>query len=234
MVAIVLPPLSLPTAFHLQYNRLQEVEAASELVETLPDSEFAKLASVFYRHNAQAKCALVLIHRHYKLVESEIPVEHVIRATDGSLIVSIVQPQPASYGVTYPFRFILDTEGNLTPYEFTTIESAASTSLSTLEKGFFTEVPAFLANSGLLDVVGVVPYNCVDYGFAAEHTDNQRRNISVPSESSDGTISTCWIFPEPAREKLIDLSRITKYSCTAAGCTKQAGGQHFKESHLYE
>jgi hypothetical protein len=214
-------------------NRLKDVEVASELVEALPDSEFSRLASIFYSHNAQKRCALVLIHRHYALVESEIPVDHIIRASDGSLIVSIVQPQPADCGVIYPFRFTLNIEGNLTPYEFTTVESAASTGLSTLEKGFFAEVAAFLAKFGLLDIVGIVPYDCADYGFAVEHTDNQRRNISVPSDSRDGTISTCWIFPNPEPGNMINPSRITKYACMSSGCQLRPGAGHWKDSHLY-
>jgi hypothetical protein len=233
-MAVVISPLLSPLAtFHIQYNRLSAVEDASRRVEALPDTEFSKLASIFYKHNAQRKCALVLVHRHYNLIESEIPVEHVIRASDGSLIVSIVQPQPANYGIPYPFRFTLDTNGNLSPYEFTTVESAASTSLSTLGKEFFAEVAAFLLNFGLLDVVGVVPFDCVDYGYAVEHTDDQRRNISVPSKRSDSSISTCWIFPEPEPGMVIDPGRITKYACEASGCRKVAGGKHWKDSHLY-
>jgi hypothetical protein len=109
--------------------------------------------------------------------------------------------------------------------------------VSTLGKEFFAEVAAFLTNFGLLDVVGIVPFDCVDYHdvYAVEHMDHddQRRNISAPSERSNSSILTCWIFPEPQPGMVIDPDRITKYACEAASCRKLADGRHWKDSHLY-
>ena len=73
-MAVVIPPLPSPLiTFYLEYSRLLAVEDAFQRVEALPDTEFSKLASIFYKHNAQRKCALVLVHRHYSLIESDIP-----------------------------------------------------------------------------------------------------------------------------------------------------------------
>ena len=81
------------------------------------------------------------------------------------------------------------------------------------------EVAAFLANFGLLDVVGVVPFDCVGYGYAIEHTDDQRRNIvlwKVPVRDHFVFSILCSLTPRMADEPpMLSLFRNVVCTCTS-------------------
>jgi hypothetical protein len=190
------------------YNSIPHIEEAARCLPDLQSSVLPQLNNLLTNYDLESKFGVVLVHRHFDLVDAE---EQVVDLKGPGTIVSSVfkngQPDsqivneyalevPEVYTIV-PAKFIVRDE--LVPYEYMCVpkeeERAYTSHTQDLPIEFLREWYIILRNYCAEDKMGLADLLTADDENGTEHTDHERRlNIVTLSEYLGGAnyVPTLW------------------------------------------
>jgi len=207
------------------YNSIPHIEEAARSLPVLESSVLPQLNSLLTNYELESKFGVVLVHRHFDLVDSE---EQVVDLKGPGTVVSSVfkngRPDsqivneyslelPEVYTIV-PAKFIVRDE--LIPYEYTCVpkeeEMAFISHSENVPVEFLREWTLILRNYCAEDKMGLVDILTADDENGTERTDHERRlNVVTLSEFFGGSnyVPTLW---QPQRD-----SKQPARHCACAG-----------------
>jgi len=188
--------MEVPILTFSNYNKLPKIDEALKAIESFQaTNDMMLFGDLFLKHHTHEAWGLCLIHRHFDLKPDEILLEQpsdnktiiVSKATDVNQIVAPVT------GSSYRFD-----DDNMSPFEFRYADTLQKTTQQEDFSSFQSDLKHKLAETGLLNVLGITQLTSTAVGIEATDYDN-RENIvelippdtTVPTEDMVGTV---WAF----------------------------------------
>ena len=143
------------------YNSLQDVETAHEMFSSRKDRlrVIREALRILKKHRTNEYTGIFLLHRHFECKVRTIFVERGYKPTGRdhrALFITTSEPIEKRPKQMAPFRFKINSRGHMQPLEFTTDRAAiAKFALLNAADHMRRELGAFLADKGLIDVLGI-------------------------------------------------------------------------------
>ncbi|HEX8350961.1 MAG TPA: hypothetical protein VF598_13440 [Hymenobacter sp.] len=194
----------LPNLNHFKtsyFNSLPSAEVAEEAASKNLLTNLTLIAPIFFKHNMQDSWGLALLHRHWDVLDGEVPVQEEYIA--GEFKRYITSPKKSGYNKeAWPYLMALTSflDHKIQPLEFAT-SSTTQTRYNELsaKQDFIDELCDILSNNDLLNTFGIVQAKDTVAGYELiEDTSEGRISIisAIPTEESkkEKLIKTSWFF----------------------------------------
>jgi len=181
------------------YNNLPTVTEADSASEGL-DAVKKRLLDIVTRHGLSDKFGVRLIHKHFDMNDGEIPVFRDIDVQGICIAIFMGPVRDNSLGPVFGQNFLLDSEGAIVPFEYTTSPCEAPSEYP----GFVEELAHELLVSNAAKVLGLCTSAKRSESYTEFELPSLRSTIMIPTRlmpvNGDVNIVTNWAaetFPAP-------------------------------------
>jgi len=207
------------------YNNLPTVGEAHISAEGLTSVK-QRLIDIVTRHGLADKFGIRLIHKHFDMNDGEVPVFRDIDVQGVCTAIFMGPVRDNNLGPVFGKNFLLDREGAVVPFEYTTSPCEAPSEYP----GFVEEVAHELLMSNAAKHLGL----CIHPKGSEEYTEFElpelRSTVMIPerlmpTDYGDAPLVTNWaaeIFPAP-----VDSCTQTRSGKHYGNCLATRSGKHY-------
>lgn len=183
------------------FNSLPSIESAHDIASSNLSANLELMAPIFFRHSMQDSWGIALLHKHWDVKASEIPIQEAYISEDTKHY--ITQPRTSDYNHNaWPSTLSLapSSSGEVQSLEFTACGIAQSKYDDLIDKpAFIKELQSVLAANNLLGTFGIVQGRETAPGYQLVENSPEGRmsiltEVSVKESNSQSLIQTAWFF----------------------------------------